>query len=153
MLYLALKNLFRRPLRTGLTLFGLAASIGVLACLLSFGEGYQRVLRGELDRMGMQMMLVPLGCPFDAAARVIKGRALDVTLPESALEIARKDPAVALAAPMYTAVLPRPKEGRTDPWVGIDETSRAIKPWWKLAQGSTWFRGPDSVILGAEAAA
>lgn len=153
MLRLALKNLYRRPLRTGLTLLGLAVSVALLACLLSLGEGYQRGLRGELDRMGMQMMLVPLGCPYDAAARVLKGRALDVTLPAGALAEVRADPAVAVAAPVYTAVLPRPSEGRTDLWVGIDEASRALKPWWKRASGSAWFQGPDSVILGAEAAA
>lgn len=152
MLNLALKNLFRRPLRTGLTLFGLAVSVAVLACLLSLGEGYQKGLRTEMDGMGMQMMVVPLGCPYDAAARVLKGRALDVTLPMDALKSVRADSAVALAAPVYTAVIPRPEEGRTDLWVGIDETTRAIKPWWKLSRGSTWFTGPNCVILGAEAA-
>ncbi len=152
MILLALRNLSRRPLRTGLTLLGLAVSIAVLACLLSFGEGYQGSLHSELDRMGMQIMVVPLGCPYDAAARVLKGRALDVSLPMDALRTVRLDPAVAIAAPVYTAVLPRPEEGRTDLWVGIDESSRALKPWWKMTAGSSWFKGPDSVILGAEAA-
>src|SRR5262249_5041451 len=100
----------------------------------------------------MQMMLVPLGCPYDAAARVLKGRDLDVTLPESALTAARSDPAVAIAAPMYTAALPRPSEGRTDLWVGIDDSARALKPWWKRQPASKWFPGPDTVVLGAEAA-
>lgn len=152
MILLALRNLSRRPLRTGLTLLGLAVSIAVLACLLSFGDGYQGSLHSELDRMGMQIMVVPLGCPYDAAARVLKGRALDVSLPMDALRTVRLDPAVAIAAPVYTAVLPRPEEGRTDLWVGIDESSRALKPWWKMTAGSSWFKGPDSVILGAEAA-
>jgi putative ABC transport system permease protein len=152
MLTLALKNLGRRPLRTGLTLFGLAVSVAVLACLLSLGEGYQKGLRTELDQMGMQMMVVPLGCPYDAAARVLKGKALDVTLPMDALKAVRSDPAVAVAAPVYTAILPRPEEGRTDLWVGIDESTRVLKPWFKLTSGSTWFTGPNSVILGAEAA-
>src|SRR5258708_36438715 len=86
MLPLAARNLFRRPLRTGLTLFGIAIAFAVLTCLLSFGEGYQKGLHKELNGMGMQMMLVPLGCPYDAAARVLKGRALDVTLPGAALD-------------------------------------------------------------------
>src|ERR1043166_3900306 len=106
MLGLALKNLGRRPLRTGLTAFGLAVSVCVLACLLSFGEGYRQSLHGELDRMGMQMMLVPLGCPYDAAARVLKGKSLDVSLPDSAIQAVRSDPAVAIAAPMYASALP-----------------------------------------------
>lgn len=153
MFSLALRNLLRRPVRTILALAGLAVPVAVLSCLLSFSEGYKSSLHTEIDRMGMQMMLVPLGCPYDAAARVLKGRSLDVTLPESALQAARKDPAVEIAAPTYTAVLPRPKEGRTDLWVGIDDTTRPLKPWWKLKPGSSWFTGPDSAILGAEAAA
>jgi putative ABC transport system permease protein len=152
MLQLALKNLLRRPLRTALTTAGLAVSLAALSCLLAFGEGYTRGLGNELNRMGMQLMLVPLGCPYDAAARVLKGRALDVSLPAEALEAVRADPAVAVAAPIYTAALPRPDEGRTDLWVGIDQASLALRPWWKLTDGSTWFEGPDSVILGAEAA-
>src|SRR3569623_3558082 len=100
MLTLAWKNLLRRPLRTGLTGVGLAVAVAVLGCLSAFGEGYQRGLHSELARMGMQMMLVPLGCPYDAAARVLKGRTLEVSLPASALQTARRDKAVACAAPL-----------------------------------------------------
>ncbi|HEX5323744.1 MAG TPA: ABC transporter permease [Capsulimonadaceae bacterium] len=150
---LAVSNLLRRPLRTGLTLVGLAVSIGLLNCLLAFGEGYQTSLHSEIDRMGMQMMLVPLGCPYDAAARVIKGQTLDTLLPQSALDAARRDPAVAVAAPLYTAAVPQQAEGRTDLWVGIDSASRPLKPWWKTTAGSLNFTGPDSVLLGSDAAA
>ena len=85
MLFLAIRNLIRRPFRSFLTAMGLAVAVAVLGSLSAFGEGYRAALHAELDRMGMQMMLVPLGCPYDAAARVLKGRELDVTLPESAL--------------------------------------------------------------------
>jgi putative ABC transport system permease protein len=152
MILLAIRNLTRRKLRTGLTLFGVAIAVMTLASLLAFGDGYQHGLRTELDGMGIQMMLVPLGCPYDAAARVLKGRSLEFSLPSSALAAARSDPAVANAAPMLMATLPRPKEGRTDLWVGIDESIRSLKPWWRFSSGSRWFRGADSVILGAEAA-
>ena len=103
MLALALKNLTRRPLRSLLTLSGLASAVAFLVCLLAFSESYRAGLRRELDGMGMQLMLVPLGCPFDAAAQVIKGRALETSLPESALALARRDPAVALASPIFAA--------------------------------------------------
>jgi putative ABC transport system permease protein len=153
MILLALRNLTRRRLRSGITLFGVAVAVGVLACLLAFGEGYQKGLQQELNGMGIQMMLVPIGCPYDAAARVLKGKTLDVSLPESALTTVRHDPAVAEAAPMLMASLPRPTEGRTDLWVGIDATIRPLKPWWKLKTGSHWFPDGESVLLGAEAAA
>src|SRR5437773_6159370 len=129
MILLALRNLTRRRLRSGLTLLGMVVAVGVLACLLAFGQGYRRGLSRELDGMGMQMMLVPLGCPYDAAARVLKGKTLEVSLPESALATARHDPAVENAAPLLMAALPRPSEGRTDLWVGVDDSVRALKPW------------------------
>jgi putative ABC transport system permease protein len=153
MMTLALQNLSRRRFRSGITVAGVAIAVGCLACLLAFGEGYRNGLRRELDGMGMQMMMVPLGCPYDAAARVLKGKTLDVSLPLSALAAVRNDPAVALGAPMLMATLPRPSEGRTDCWVGVDESIRPLKPWWKMKTGSAWFADADSVILGAEAAA
>lgn len=153
MLTLAIRNLSRRRLRTLLTISGIAAAVAVLASLLAFGQGYRSGLNRELNAMGIQMMLVPIGCPYDAAARVIKGKALDVSLPDASLGTVRADSAVAVAAPVLMAAIPRPTEGRTDLWVGVDRDILPLKSWWKMKQGSTWFTGPDSVILGAEAAA
>ena len=153
MFRLALRNLFRRPLRSGLALTGLALAVAVLASLSALSTGYHAALHRELDRMGLQLMLVPLGCPYDAAARVLKGRSLETSLPQSALDQARRDPAVAVAAPLLMASVPSLAEGRTDLWVGLDETARALKPWWRAKTGAAWFAGPDEVILGSEAAA
>lgn len=152
MLKLALQNLLRRPLRFVLTLAGLTIAMAVWSGLVAFGEGYQRLLRRELDQSGMHLMLVPLGCPYDAAARVLKGRMLEQSLPAEALATVRADPAVAVAAPLLIASVARPAERRTDLWVGIDETAKAVKPWWRIQAGDAWFRGSDSAILGAEAA-
>src|SRR6185436_6203805 len=141
MLWFALRNLRRRPLRNGLTLAGLAIAVAVLMCLLSFGQGYRRALRTELDRAGMQMMLVPLGCPYDAAARVLKNNSLENSLPAAALDSARYDPAVAVAAPLLMAALAHTKDRRTDLWVGLDESALQLKPWWGVVSGSNWFSG------------
>lgn len=139
-------------MRNALTIAGVAVAVGILACLSSFGNGYKRALSAEVDRMGVQMMLVPLGCPYDAAARVLKGRALDFSLPESALAEARRDPAVAVAAPILLATMPNPKAGRADMWEGIDETALDLKSWWRAKSGQKWFASQDSAILGADAA-
>lgn len=152
MLLLAVRNLVRRPLRTGLTTAGLAVAVTVLVCIWSFGNGYKRALGTELNRMGMQLMLVPLGCPYDAAARVLKGKTLENSLPESALEVARHDPGVAVAAPLLMAALPRPEAERADMWVGLDQSALDLKPWWKAKAGTNWFIDRDSVILGADTA-
>src|SRR5258708_25080151 len=152
MLVLAYRNLVGRPLRNGLTIAGLAVAVAVLVCLSSFGNGYKRALGAELDRMGLQLMLVPLGCPYDAAARVLKGKTLENSLPESAVAEARRDPAVAVAAPLLMATLPRPEAGRADMWAGLDKSALDLKPWWRAKAGAVWFSGEDSVILGVDAA-
>lgn len=152
MIGLALKNCIRRPIRTILTLCGLAVSVALLSCLLACGTGYQSSLGRELNGMGVQLMVVPLGCPYDAAARVLKGRSLNVSFPENALQAVRHDSDVAVAAPMFSAERPRPSEGRTDLWVGIDASTLALKPWLKLTDGSRWFQDSHSVVLGADAA-
>jgi len=152
MLLLAFRNLVRRPLRSALAVSALASAVAVLACLSALCNGYRRSLSAEVDRMGLQMMLVPLGCPYDAAARVLKGRTLENSLPESALEEARRDPAVAVAAPLLIAALARPNQGRADMWVGLDETMLALKPWWRVKEGDGWFSDDHSVILGCDAA-
>ena len=153
MLTLVLRNLLRRPLRNGLTLAGIAAASAVLVCIVAFGDGYRRTLRGELERSGVQMMLVPLGCPYDAAARVLQNNTLEHSLPISAWEQARQDPVVAVAAPMLMASSPRQDGRRSDLWVGLDETALQLKPWWRMRSGQRWFSGTNEIILGADAAA
>src|SRR5262245_31490876 len=96
---LAWRSLWRRPARTSLALASLALSIGLLASLLAFTRGYERELRTELDRMGIQLMLVPLGRPYDAAARALRGRPLEDSLPATTLAAVRSDRRVAVAAP------------------------------------------------------
>src|SRR5205814_8797295 len=100
-------------------LTGLALAVGLSASLFGFADGYGSGLRSELDRMGIQLMLVPLGCPYDAAARALKGRALDDSLPAATVATVRADPRVAVAAPLLIGVFPVREQRRTDLWVGI----------------------------------
>lgn len=152
MLRLAFRNLFRRPVRLALATLGVALGVAVWLTLMGLGDGYRHGLQTELNRAGVQLMLVPLGCPYDAAARVLKGRTLENSLPASALAAVQSDPAVAVAAPLLIAAVPRPSEKRTDLWVGLDEAGLALRPWWKAEAGSRWFQSSNGVILGAEAA-
>lgn len=152
MIKLAWRNVWRRPIRNGLALAGLAAAVAVLGALSALAHGYRQALGQELTRMGMQLMLVPLGCPYDAAARVLKGRGLDYSLPASALATVRADPDVAVAAPLLMVSVSREREQRADVWVGLDPAARLLKPWWHAESGADWFPDRDSVILGFEAA-
>src|SRR5262245_6021815 len=152
MFRLALQHLIRRHWRNAFALFGLGVAVCFVVCLGAFGHGCRKARAGEVERRGLQIMLVALGCPYDAAARVLKGNSLQNTLPEAALETVRRDPAVAVAAPLLMVALPRPTEGRADMWVGLDQSALSLKPWWRAAAGHAWFTNDDGVILGCDAA-
>lgn len=153
MIRLIFRSVTSRPLRSILTFAGIAIGTAVLICLIAFGEGYRHGLQRELDRSGVQMMLVPLGCPYDAAARVLRNNTLETALPEAALRATREDPAVAVAAPLLIAAVPHRNDKRTDLWVGIDETALLLKPWWTVKSGNRWFATSNEVVLGADVAA
>ncbi|MGC8668189.1 MAG: ABC transporter permease [Chthonomonadales bacterium] len=152
MLLLALRAIAHKPLRSFLTLGGLAAASWMLFAVLMCDAAFRRSLQREMQNTGMELMLVPIGCPYDAAAQIARGRALDASLPASALDLVRHDPAVAVAAPVLSRAIPRHAERRTDLWVGIDGAYLRLKPWLRLGAGSTWFTSPDSIILGWDAA-
>jgi putative ABC transport system permease protein len=152
MFRIALLNLLRRPVRGILAISGVALAGAVWLVLMALGDGYRQGLRTELDRAGVQLMIVPLGCPYDAAARVLKGRELETSLPADVLQQVRSDPDVALAAPLLIAAVPRVGEKRADLWVGLDTASIPLRPWWQAAMGKDWFTSSNGVVLGSESA-
>jgi len=152
MLHLAIRNVARRPWRSLLTIGGLVAASAMLFVVQMCDAVFRQSLQKDMRNTGAELMLVPMGCPYDAAAQIARGRGLKVTLPAESLTAVRNDPAVAVAAPILSVVVPRPSERRTDLWVGIDDAYLRLKPWLRLQRGSTWFRNQQSVILGADAA-
>ena len=72
-LTLAAKNLLRRRGRTLLTVLGVAISITVLFSLLSLNSGYEKELNKEVNSMGVHILAVPKGCPYEAASLVMHG--------------------------------------------------------------------------------
>jgi putative ABC transport system permease protein len=149
---LPFKNLWRRKLRSGLTAASLAAATAVLFSLLAFNSGYQRALQSQLDRMGAHLLVVPVGCPYEAASLILKGGQVTNTLPAEALAQIRALREVDVAAPLFMAAIPRPEEGRTDVWCGVDPEMRRLKQYWRLSPGSRLPLAPNEILMGAEAA-
>ena len=87
---LAIKNLLRRRGRTILTILGVAIAIAVLFSLLSFNSGYEKQLSGELDSLGIHILAVPKGCPYEAASLIIHGGVIPKYLSNSDVEEDRK---------------------------------------------------------------
>ncbi len=153
---LALRNLLLRPARTLLTVVSVAASVAVLFSLLAFNTGYQKGLRNQLQQMGVHLMVVPIGCPYEAASLVLKGGDIESYLEEDVAERIGALEGVAIAAPSLMHAIVRPEDGRTDIYLGIDERHLQLKNWWRTGEGvaptGDLLNGPDAMVLGWDAA-
>lgn len=158
-LVFALRNLAQRKIRTGLTVVSIAVAVAVLFTLLSFNKGYDRALRAQLQQMGVHAMVLPIGCPYEAASLVLKGGRIDSYLPESVMaEYIEKIEGIQIAAPAFMSGIVRPEEGRTDIYFGIDHRTFELKNWWKILKKpgtdiEDWeklSRDPASVMTATE---
>jgi putative ABC transport system permease protein len=144
--HFAFKNLFAHKVRTGLTLFSVIVAVAVLFTLLSFNQGYDKSLKSQLQSMGIHMMVVPVGCPYEAASLILKGGKITSFLPASVLKEVMAIPQIEIAAPTFMNGIVRPEEGRTDIYLGVDSTILKLKNWWKLK--GRFPEKPNEMILG-----
>ena len=93
----ALKNLLRRRMRTGLTLMGIAIGIAMLFSFMSFNQGYQASLRKDLNNMGAHMLAIAKGCPYEATSMILHGGEIKDYLTSEDVERIRQMPNVASA--------------------------------------------------------
>lgn len=153
---LAIKNLLQRPARTLLTMVSVAAAVAVLFSLLSFNTGYQKGLHNQLQQMGVHLMVVPIGCPYEAASLVLEGGEIENYLNQSVAEKIAGMEGVAIAAPSLMHAIVRPEDGRTDIYLGIDEEHLRLKNWWELQVGDeldgSLLAREDALLLGWDAA-
>nr|WP_319538832.1 ABC transporter permease [uncultured Methanospirillum sp.] len=128
---LAVKNLRRRRVRTLLTIIGVAIAIAVLYSLLSFNAGYERQLSGEMNSLGVSLLAVPKGCPYEAASLVMHGGVIPKYLNESNLQTIRSTTGVEIATPMLLQQFTN--NGTSHVVYGIESAEmQKIKPWWKV---------------------
>jgi putative ABC transport system permease protein len=146
----ALKNLFAHKMRTLLTLGSMVVAVAVLFTLVSFNSGYEKALKAQLQGMGIHMMVVPVGCPYEAASLILKGGKIPSYLPASVMDEVKSIPEIDVAAPTFMSGIVRPEEGRTDIYVGIDSTTLRLRNWWKL--DGRFLEKPYDVILGNDVA-
>ncbi|HNX77036.1 MAG TPA: ABC transporter permease [Candidatus Rifleibacterium sp.] len=163
----ACKNLFRRPVRTGLTVLAIALAVAVAVSLIGFNIGYRRSIDTSIDKLGFQVMIMAKGCPYEAATMMLKGGTGLVYLPASTYEEVRSDPDISAITPIFVGVAEKEASGISDEGgssfaiiSGIEVASfRDMKPWMAIAQGAgqaggRWFAdsATGEVVLGYEVA-
>lgn len=130
-LTVALKEWRRRPARTAVTVIGVGLALGVLLALLAFERGYRRALQSELDRLGAHVLVVPKGCPYDAASLALHGATWPCYLNVSYLTEIRAVPGVQAAVPALMHAL-RDDAGRPVVYLGTDRSLLALRPHWRI---------------------
>src|SRR5437879_11691327 len=93
-------NLQRRKLRSGVTAGGVAIAVAALFSLISFQRGYQAGMQGELDRLGAHILVVPKGCPYDAASIALHGASWPCYLKDDYLKKIQRTHGVSAEAPL-----------------------------------------------------
>jgi putative ABC transport system permease protein len=148
-LRLALKNLFRRKLRTGLTLVGIGVAIAILYSLLEFKNGYERGLNAELNSLGAHIMVVPKGCPYEAATIVLHGGKWPRYMDESYVEGIRRTPGVRQSAPVLMDAIINPAAKENKIFLGIDADYGRLRSSWKIRGRDFSGPGAREVLLGS----
>ena len=164
---LALKNLWRRPVRTGLTVLGVALAVAVAVSLGGFNLGYKRAISHSIERLGFQVMVMAKGCPYEAATMMLKGGTGLLYLPEDTKAKIETDPSVASITPIFIGVAEKEASSIRDDAAksfaivnGIErESFVTMKPWLNFKggagyDGGRWFTdtAEDEIVLGFEVA-
>jgi putative ABC transport system permease protein len=152
-LRLALRVLWRKKIRSALTIGGVAIAVAVLVSLLAFDEGYQQSLKTDIDRMGYQVLVTAKGCPYEAATLMLKGGGGLRYMEEDVHELIVADERIQEIAPQLVATVYDTSSNSMGMYVGITEAHTRLKPWMTYREGG-WFSGEntDEAILGFEAA-
>jgi putative ABC transport system permease protein len=145
---LALSSAFRRPLHTLVAIAGVGIAIAAAFSLLAFQRGYRQSLWRDLDRLGAHILVVPKGCPYEAASLALHGANWPCYLKESYLDEVRPISGIAAAAPVLMVAF-YGSEGRNTVYCGIDTNLLALKPAWRI-HGA--FPKPNEILIGAEVA-
>lgn len=165
---LAVKNLRRRPIRTALTVAGIALAVAVAVSLGGFTLGYRGAIDRSIEMLGFQVMIMAKGCPYEAATMMLKGGTGLLYLPSQIHQKVKDDPALLSITPIFVGVAQKEAGGIRDEGGertftvlnGIDVASfLKMKPWLKFQagpgyDGAKWFsQGQgDGIVLGYEIA-
>ena len=136
MMRLALLNILRRKLRNGITALGIAVAMGMLYTLLAFDRGYQQGLTTELDRLGAHVLVVPKGCPYDAASIALHGASWPCYLKDAYLKEVAANEGVAAAAPILMNATWDEKSASQVVYCGITAEMLKLRRQWKPAEGA-----------------
>src|SRR3954469_12028055 len=111
---LAIKNLRRRPVRTGLTVAGVALAVTAAVSLGGFMLGYRGAIDKSINMLGFQVMIMAKGCPYGAATMMLKGGTGLLYLPSDTYDKVKNDPDIESITPIFVGVAQKEGSGIRD---------------------------------------
>jgi putative ABC transport system permease protein len=126
-----------------------AIATAALFSLLAFQRGYRDGVRQELDRLGAHVLVVPKGCPYDAASMALHGASWPCYLKARYLDEVRAVIGVATAAPVFMSAVYDPG-GNQSVYVGVETNVLALKPGWRI--GGRFPENGNALLVGSETA-
>lgn len=148
---IALKNILRRPIRSILTVAGVAVAVAMLFNLLEFQRGYEQGLRSELADLGAHIMVVPKGCPYEAATIVLHGGKWPRYMEQDYYDLVREVDGIEASTAIIMDAIIRDGGRENLIYLGIDDDYPKLRQSWAYAEGG-WFSEPETVILGSSSA-
>jgi putative ABC transport system permease protein len=154
---IAYKNLFRKKIRTSLTVGGVAIAVAVLVSLMGFDAGYQRSLNQDIDKLGYHLLVTAKGCPYEAATLMLKGGGGLRYMEEDVFKRISTDIRIEKISPQLVASVYNQEGGQQRGafalYMGIGPSFLELKPWIKFKSGA-WFSSSEAneAIMGYEAA-
>src|ERR1043165_6101894 len=149
-LSLAIKNLRRRPMRTGLTVAGVALAVTVAVSLGGVMLGYSGAIDKSIDMLGFQIMIMAKGCPYEAATMMLKGGTGLLYLPADTYDKVKNDPEIESITPIFVGIAQKQGSSIRDDAggsnfsviSGIDVASyKVMKPWIGFKKGPGYENG------------
>jgi putative ABC transport system permease protein len=131
------------------TTAGVAIATAALFSMLAFQVGYQNGVRAELEQLGAHILVVPKGCPYDAASMALHGASWPCYLKSQYLAEVCSVPGVATAAPVFMAAVSE-GDGNQVVYVGVQSNILHLKRAWKIKGAFPAAEG--EVLAGTEAA-
>ncbi len=128
----SVNSLLRRKLRSLITIAGVASAVAVLYSLLAFQRGYQLGLSRELEKLGAHLLVVPKGCPYDAASIALHGANWPCYLPSKYLTMVTQTQHVAEAAPVLMTAFYDDATQSSRVYCGVLPNILALKKQWTI---------------------
>jgi len=162
-----MKNLLRRPVRTALTVAGVALAVAVAVSLSGFNLGYARAIDKSIDKLGFQVMIMAKGCPYEAATMMLKGGTGLLYLPQDILGKVKDDADIETITPIFIGVAQKEGSSINEADSGsfsiisgiVVDSFMVMKPWlsFKTGQGfdgGHWFEqgSTSEIVMGFEVA-